>query len=92
MESDHSLEERLPYSTRPLYLPDGSCVEEFIIPEEDKEIVLGQLAQTYPSVAAKGFDDLQVYEVKVSGHKQNLRFCYWKYSTIFTRDQYNRLH
>ena len=43
MESDPSLEERLPYSTRPLYLPDGSCVEEFIIPEEDKEIVLGQL-------------------------------------------------
>lgn len=43
MESDPSLEERLPYPTRLLYLPNGSCVEEFIIPEEDKEIVLGQL-------------------------------------------------
>ena len=43
MESDPFLEDRLPYPTQPLYLPDGTCVEEFIIPEEDKEIVLGQL-------------------------------------------------
>ncbi|HEX5838519.1 MAG TPA: hypothetical protein VFY26_11865 [Anaerolineales bacterium] len=43
MESEPSLEERLPYPTQPLYLPDGSFVEEFLIPEEDKEIVLAQL-------------------------------------------------
>ena len=43
MDGEPSMEERLPYPTRPLYFPDGSCVEEFIIPEEDKEIVLAQL-------------------------------------------------
>jgi hypothetical protein len=36
-------EERLPYATRPLYFPDGSSVEEFIIPDEDRELVLAQL-------------------------------------------------
>lgn len=36
-------EERLPYPTRPLYFPDGSFVEEFIIPDEDRELVLAQL-------------------------------------------------
>lgn len=40
---DQPIEERLPYPTRPMYFPDGSSVEEFIIPEEDKEIVLEQL-------------------------------------------------
>jgi len=30
---DGPIEERLPYPTRPLYFPDGSSVEEFIIPE-----------------------------------------------------------
>ncbi len=40
---DGPIEERLPYPTRPLYFPDGSSVEEFIIPDEDKEIVLAQL-------------------------------------------------
>ena len=43
MENNPSLEERLPYPTQLLYLPNGSCVEEFIIPGEDKEIVLAQL-------------------------------------------------
>lgn len=43
MDGDPIPEERLPYPTRPLYFPDGTCVEEFIIPEEDKEIVLAQL-------------------------------------------------
>jgi hypothetical protein len=37
------LEERLPYATRPLYFPDGTCVEEFIIPDEDRELVLARL-------------------------------------------------
>ena len=37
------LEERLPYATRPLYFPDGSFVEEFIIPDEDRELVLEQI-------------------------------------------------
>lgn len=36
-------EKRLPYDTRPLYFPDGSSVEEFIIPDEDRELVLAQL-------------------------------------------------
>lgn len=37
------IEEKLPYPTRPMRFPNGSSVEEFIIPEEDKEIVLDQL-------------------------------------------------
>ena len=37
------IEERLPYKTKPMYFPNGASVEEFIIPEEDKEIVLEQL-------------------------------------------------
>jgi hypothetical protein len=36
-------EERIPYATRPLYFPDGTSVEEFIIPDEDRELVLAQL-------------------------------------------------
>ena len=39
------------------------------------EVMARYLAQPYPAIAAKGFDDLEVYEVKVSRHKQNLRFC-----------------
>jgi hypothetical protein len=37
------MDEKLPYSTRPLIFPDGSVVEEFIIPDEDRELVLKQL-------------------------------------------------
>ena len=37
------LEERLPYETRPLYFPSGNYVEEFIIPDEDRELVLARL-------------------------------------------------
>lgn len=37
------LEERLPYATRPLVFPNGHTVEEFIIPDEDRELVLAQL-------------------------------------------------
>jgi len=43
MNDEHPIEERLPYPTRPMYFPDGTSVEEFIIPEGDKEIVLEQL-------------------------------------------------
>ena len=40
---ENPIEERLPYPTRPMYFPNGVSVEEFIIPDEDKEIVLKQL-------------------------------------------------
>jgi hypothetical protein len=43
MDDDFPLDERLPYPTQPMFFADGSSVEEFIIPEEDKEIVLEQL-------------------------------------------------
>jgi len=43
MHEDDPLDEKLPYATRPMYFPDGSCVEEFIIPDEDKELVLEEL-------------------------------------------------
>jgi len=43
MSDESPIEERLPYPTRPMYFPDGTSVEEFIIPEEDKELVLEQL-------------------------------------------------
>jgi|SRR4030095_3041013 hypothetical protein len=43
MYDESPLDEKLPYPTQPMYFPDGSSVEEFIIPEEDKEIVLEQL-------------------------------------------------
>jgi len=43
MHEDDPLDEKLPYTTRPMYFPDGSCVDEFIIPEEDRELVLEQL-------------------------------------------------
>ena len=43
MENDPLLEDKLPYPTQPLFLLNGTCVEEFLIPEEDKEIVLAQL-------------------------------------------------
>lgn len=43
MFDEHPIEERLPYPTQPMYFPDGTSVEEFIIPDEDREIVLEQL-------------------------------------------------
>ncbi len=43
MNDELPIEERLPYKTKPMYFPNGASVEEFIIPEEDKEIVLEQL-------------------------------------------------
>lgn len=43
MDDDPQIEERLPYATQPMHFPNGTWVEEFIIPEEDREIVLEQL-------------------------------------------------
>lgn len=37
------MEEKLPYLTRRLFFSDGSSVEEFIIPDEDRQLVLEQL-------------------------------------------------
>jgi hypothetical protein len=50
-------EEKLPYITRPLGLPDGSIVEEFEIPDEDREIVLEQL---YPFAPIPGLDERMI--------------------------------
>ena len=41
--NENPIEEKLPYATRPMFFPNGTSVEEFIIPDEDKEIVLEQL-------------------------------------------------
>ena len=43
MDNELPIEERLPYPTQPLVFPDGTSVDEFIIPDEDKEIVLEEL-------------------------------------------------
>ena len=43
MNDEPPIEERLPYATKPLIFPNGEIVEEFMIPDEDKEIVLEQL-------------------------------------------------
>ena len=43
MDEEQPIEDKLSYITQRMYFPDGTWVEEFIIPEEDKEIVLEQL-------------------------------------------------
>jgi len=43
MANEAPLDERLPYQTRPLYFSNGASVEEFIIPDEDRELVLEQI-------------------------------------------------
>jgi hypothetical protein len=43
MHEDDPLDERLPYPTKPMHFPNGASVEEFIIPDEDRELVLEQL-------------------------------------------------
>ncbi len=43
MNEESPLDERLPYQTRPMYFPNGASVEEFIIPDEDRELVLEQI-------------------------------------------------
>jgi hypothetical protein len=35
---DNPIEERLPYPTKPMYFPDGTSVEEFIIPDETRKL------------------------------------------------------
>ncbi len=55
MNDNTSLDERLPYQTRPLVFPNGVSVEEFIIPDEDKEIVLAQL---YPFSPIPNLSDI----------------------------------
>jgi hypothetical protein len=43
MDDEMPIEDKLPYPTCPPVFPDGTSVEEFVIPDEDKEIVLAQL-------------------------------------------------
>ena len=43
MDNESPLDEKLPYQTRPMYFPNGASVEEFIIPDEDRELVLQQI-------------------------------------------------
>jgi len=43
MHEESPLDERLPYKTRAMYFPNGASVEEFIIPDEDRELVLEQI-------------------------------------------------
>jgi hypothetical protein len=43
MTDKSTAEEKLPYPTRPLVLANGTTVDEFIIPEEEKKLVLEQL-------------------------------------------------
>jgi len=43
MNDESPLDERLPYKTRSMYFPNGASVEEFIIPDEDRELVLEQI-------------------------------------------------
>ena len=43
MDENSPIDEKLPYHTQPLFFPNGASVEEFIIPDEDKELVLEQL-------------------------------------------------
>ena len=46
---EQPLDERLPYQTKPMYFPNGASVEEFIIPDEDRELVLAQLYPFSPT-------------------------------------------
>ena len=58
MEDESPIEEKLPYTTQPMYFPNGKWVDEFIIPEEDKEIVLKQVYpfSPIPKLTEKKFD------------------------------------
>ena len=59
MNEESPLDERLPYQTRPMYFPNGASVEEFIIPDEDRELVLEQL---YPFSPIPKLTDV-VYDI-----------------------------
>jgi hypothetical protein len=43
MDNESPLDKRLPYQTRPMVFTNGASVEEFIIPDEDRELVLEQI-------------------------------------------------
>jgi len=43
MDDNSPIDEKLPYQTRPLFFSNGASVDEFIIPDEDRELVLEQL-------------------------------------------------
>ena len=43
MDENSPIDEKLPYQTRPLFFSNGASVDEFIIPDEDRELVLEQL-------------------------------------------------
>jgi hypothetical protein len=43
MNDETPLDKRLPYQMRPMYFPNGASVEEFIIPDEDRELILEQI-------------------------------------------------
>ena len=51
------MDEKLPYATQPLFFPDGTVVEEFIIPDEDRELVLKQL---YPFIPVPNLTDRMI--------------------------------
>ena len=59
MEDETPIEEKLPYTTQRMYFPNGTWVDEFIIPGEDKEIVLEQL---YPFVPIPKLTD-EMYDI-----------------------------
>ena len=59
MEDETPIEEKLPYTTQRMYFPNGTWVDEFIIPEEDKEIVLEQL---YPFAPIPKLTD-EMYDI-----------------------------
>ena len=59
MDNESPLDEKLPYQTRPMYFPNGASVEEFIIPDEDRELVLEQL---YPFAPVPKLTDV-MYDI-----------------------------
>ncbi|HXD11013.1 MAG TPA: hypothetical protein VN653_13190 [Anaerolineales bacterium] len=59
MDNESPLDEKLPYQTRPMYFPNGASVEEFIIPDEDRELVLEQL---YPFAPVPKLSDV-MYDI-----------------------------
>jgi len=59
MDENSPIDEKLPYQTRPLFFPNGASVDEFIIPDEDRELVLEQL---YPFSPIPKLTDV-VYDV-----------------------------
>lgn len=59
MRDELPIEEKLPYATRRMYFPDGTSVDEFIIPEEDKGLILEQL---YPFSPVPALTDI-VYDM-----------------------------